>query len=407
MAAQQPTGLQSAPEATTLTDQAIAEHPARVGPIASRASNAIGSFLDHYRAPRALGLDILRIVASLTIVAYHASFRASILHQGPLKDGYLAVDLFFVLSGWLIAGQAIAMKIRLSDVRAFVARFWIRRWLRTIPPYWFVLAVFFLFGSLISEQIGARELLIRALFLQSIFEPFPYGVTWSLFTEEWFYLLLPLVLLVAPSLPRRLAWALLIAFGLILPTAVRTQLVAHSDSSTLSGFATPLTLVYDRYEGLVLGSILAGGSIVGFVWYQKLTLHRVRVFAVAVLAMAALLALDVHDGTWFRGPGLLLFDVLIAATVPYMASLRWPLMAPEALRMAVTFLAELTYPIYLLHMTVLRLTEPHKGHGLVFALVTSVVLLMVATAVHLGIERPFLWLRSRVLRPRNVDLVAT
>jgi peptidoglycan/LPS O-acetylase OafA/YrhL len=131
------------------------------------------------------------------------------------------------------------------------------------------------------------------------------------------------------------------------------------------------------------------------------------VFAVAVLAMAALLTFDVHDGIWFRGPGLLLFDVLIAATVPYMASLRWPLMAPEALRMAVTFLAELTYPIYLLHMTVLRLTEPHKGHGLVFALVTSVVLLMVATAVHLGIERPFLWLRSRVLRPRSVDLVAT
>jgi peptidoglycan/LPS O-acetylase OafA/YrhL len=406
MSAQNPTEVASGEETATADDPHV-EHGALVSPLVGELRQAATRFLNHYRAPRALGLDVLRIVASLAIVAYHASFRASHLHQGPLKDGYLAVDVFFVLSGWLLAGQAIAMRMRLNDVRAFVGGFWVRRWLRTVPAYWFVLAILFAAGSLLWEPFGIREFFIRALFLQSILEPYPYGVTWSLITEEWFYLLLPLVLLTAPLLPRRMAWGGLITFGLIIPTAIRTGLVATTNSATLTGFATPITQTYDRYEGLVLGSVLAAGSVVGFAWYRNLNAHRVSLFLGAVLGMAALLVMDVRDGVWFRGPGLLCFDVLIAATLPYMASLRWPLTAPQALRMGVTFLAELTYPIYLLHLIVLRFTDPLKAHGLVFAVATSFGLLLAATVLHVGIERPFLWLRSRALRPRNIELVAT
>ena len=73
--------------------------------------SVFAAFLDHHRAERSLGLD----PASLTIANYHSSFGASILRQGPYKDGYLAVavDVSFILSAWLLAGQALAMRKRL------------------------------------------------------------------------------------------------------------------------------------------------------------------------------------------------------------------------------------------------------------------------------------------------------
>ena len=398
-----------------VTSPSLREGPRRTNvgrnhpPVASesRLRDYWTRFLQHYRAPRTLGLDLLRVAASLTIVAYHASFRASHLHQGPLKDGYLAVDLFFLLSGYLLAGQAIVMARSLGRTWPFVATFWIRRWLRTLPAYWVVLAVLFVGGGLLGERFGFGQLAIRALFLQSLLEPYPYGVTWSLITEEWFYLVLPLILLIAPFVRGRLAFTLLLGLGLLLPTVIRTCLVVQATAPTLTAFTTPITQPYDRYEGLVLGAILSAASVVQESWYKDAVAQRTKLFIGATVGISILLALDIHDGPWFRGPGLLIFDVLVAATLPFMASLQWPSGAPQALRMGLTFLAELTYPIYLLHLVVLTVAEPLRPHTVLF--VPSVVLLLLLSAgiLHVLVERPWLWLRSRLLSPRRLELVAS
>jgi len=69
------------------------------------------AIVDHYRRPRVLGLDLLRIVASLTIILYHgdpmALFGRNEVGLIFHTDGYLAVDIFFVLSGWLLTRQAL------------------------------------------------------------------------------------------------------------------------------------------------------------------------------------------------------------------------------------------------------------------------------------------------------------
>ncbi|MGH7862412.1 MAG: acyltransferase family protein, partial [Candidatus Dormibacteraceae bacterium] len=343
---------------------------------------AVGSLLNHYRAPRILGLDIMRVTASATIVAYHANYVASNLHFGPLKDGYLAVDVFFILSGWLLTGQALAMRSKISSRGQFIWRFWIRRWLRTLPPYWALLTILFFTGGVLWFAFDLRHYLIRAVFLQSVFEPYPYGVTWSLITEEWFYLLLPILIIASPRLPHRLAWTLAVGLGLLLPTLIRGYLVATTDASNLAGFAVPITGTYDRYEGLVLGAGLAVASTVGKSWYVWLRNRRTVVFCLSTAAIAILLLADRSEAAWFRVPGILCFDLLAAACLPFMVSLRWPVRSPAVIRVAFTYLAELTYPIYLIHLIVIRRTGILKPHPGLYVATTIVLILLASSILH-------------------------
>src|SRR5262249_21673156 len=103
----------------------------------------------------------------------------------------LAVEVFFVLSGFVLAAQILdCIESRdWANVRVFLAR----RWLRTIPPYLFALVVV----SAVSEQSSGPDFLRYALYVQSLVLPANahdyYPVAWSLSVEEWFYVTFPLL----------------------------------------------------------------------------------------------------------------------------------------------------------------------------------------------------------------------
>src|ERR1700674_4457643 len=110
----------------------------------------VKKILDHYRKPRVLGLDLLRIVASLSIILHHGNVSRTFGQNWVSSlfgdDGYLAVDVFFVLSGWLLTRQVLRMRASFKNPLAFAGRFWTRRWARTLPPYWVVLIGIFILG---------------------------------------------------------------------------------------------------------------------------------------------------------------------------------------------------------------------------------------------------------------------
>src|SRR4051812_7704774 len=90
------------------------------------------------------GLDTLRAVAIAAVVVTHL-FPPSFTALGPkqravLDLGVRGVDLFFALSGYLVGGIAIREIQRLGTLR--LPAFWARRWLRTLPAYYVVLALY-------------------------------------------------------------------------------------------------------------------------------------------------------------------------------------------------------------------------------------------------------------------------
>src|SRR5437867_2985585 len=124
------------------------------------------------QANRDCQLDLLRAVAILMVVAYHL-IQTSPVRPPPTvrfwRAGEYGVDLFFVLSGWLIGGLYWKERARFGNVN--LLRFWARRWLRTIPPYLAALAVAWLAVFFERRQPFDWGYL---LFIQNYYPQMPY-----------------------------------------------------------------------------------------------------------------------------------------------------------------------------------------------------------------------------------------
>lgn len=149
---------------------------------------------------RVFGLDILRAVAILFVVIEHGTYLLPM--ELKALSGYLVFDgvsIFFVLSGFLIGG----ILIKIIDTKDFTIRelknFWIRRWYRTLPNYFLVLSVLTILHYLFTANFSLHNIASFYYFSQNLWDPHPtyfFPEAWSLSIEEWFYLLVPLTVLI-------------------------------------------------------------------------------------------------------------------------------------------------------------------------------------------------------------------
>src|SRR5207244_9609611 len=114
------------------------------------------------------GLDLLRALAIIVVVVYHAALFGFKLPGRVDRFGWIGVDLFFVLSGYLIGGQLLAPLARNQRIK--LGRFFTRRALRIMPAYFVVLAVDLLLPSrreyfVMSAAVWNFLLLVQKLVL--------------------------------------------------------------------------------------------------------------------------------------------------------------------------------------------------------------------------------------------------
>ena len=132
---------------------------------------------------------------------------------------FLGVEVFFILSGFLI-GRILWRTLAQPDFqRKDILYFWIRRWFRTLPNYYLILLVNIILVAILSLQSIPDDLWKYFLFVQNLSDPIPnfFTESWSLSVEEFAYILGPLALLLISLVTnkRRLAF-LLIVLGIIL-----------------------------------------------------------------------------------------------------------------------------------------------------------------------------------------------
>lgn len=145
-------------------------------------------------------LDILRSVAILGVLLVHAPQTLPDLPgflKTPLRHlqgaGWTGVDLFFVLSGFLISGLLFREHQKYGKIE--IGRFFVRRGLKIYPPFFVFLAISVIFVPLSGRPIWGELILHEALFIQNYF-PGIWVHTWSLAVEEHFYILLPIAVMV-------------------------------------------------------------------------------------------------------------------------------------------------------------------------------------------------------------------
>lgn len=229
-------------------------------------------------------LDSLRAVAALLVVLEHTPLTMKTWEwaaqiQMRFAPGYLGVDLFFVLSGFLIT------RILVSDRAAGVPLrwFWARRALRIFPA-------FYLLTAIVAVVRWGPEIPWVATYLSNFYfyrldVPFsPLSHTWSLAVEEHFYLLWPLLVYL---LPRRLAIAVTGLVMIPVAAAVAYWVARYGllESMSMGQAFTPI-----RMFSLALGGLLAFGEPV----YERLMADRalVRFWSTVSLAIISLAAIN-------------------------------------------------------------------------------------------------------------------
>src|SRR4030095_4323195 len=156
-------------------------------------------FTNRERQP---GLDLLRALAIIVVVIYHAALFGFKLPGRIDRFGWIGVDLFFVLSGYLIGGQLLAPLARGNKIN--LGLFLARRALRIMPAYFVVLAVYFLLPSWREYPDMSQPLWKFLLSIQNIalHGGTAFSHAWSLAVEDQFYLALPFLLLFLCGRPR-------------------------------------------------------------------------------------------------------------------------------------------------------------------------------------------------------------
>ena len=198
---------------------------------------------------RILNLDLFRGLAIMAVVFFHVTqmYAGDEVNAYFYKWGKFGVELFFVLSGFLVGGLYYRQK---GKVNLF--RFWFLRIFRTYPPYLIALIVSFLTVYIARGEKFSFEYLI---FVQNFFYTIPYfKISWSLCVEEHFYMAFPFFIIFLKIFKIKLRGQLIFwIFIILLPTFIRWKFgnYAHSD------FGYYETATYFRSDGIAIGCFFA------------------------------------------------------------------------------------------------------------------------------------------------------
>ncbi len=334
-------------------------------------------------AQRNFGLDLARAVAITMVFLSHGVTALDTLGVG--------VDLFFVLSGFLIGRIYLRAQADAHEPKGSFTLFgfWSARWFRTLPPYLAALALFALAQPHFQNNPVHPYYL---LFLQNYLGMAGFGPSWSLCVEEHFYLALPLLGFLGLRPGRRhLLW--LLPLLALLPEVLRNMLPLPADWY----WRTHL-----HAEGLVLGVWLA------YIFVDRKDLwHSLRAPAVPVaLLPLALLAYQFTHPVQplpFQKSVFLLYALGYAAWLRLAYDLHWTPAhaATRLLKQTVAGIALTSYSIYLLHtllFTDIRVLLTAMPRGPLKSGVILAATLSISVAFYFAIERPTITLRDRVLR---------
>lgn len=357
---------------------------------------------------RVFGLDLLRASAIALVLVHHLRHLPGTpewLRWLGLRS-YIGVDVFFVLSGWLIGGQLLR---GLSQARSefSIARFYTRRLARTLPPYLAVLA-----GLLALGRVPLASLPVYALFAQGYLDPQRWLVSWSLCVEEHFYLALPILLLGLGKAPprHRAGIAAAVACALMTLSWLLRALTFEPTRDYSAFIAAMYVPTHLRLDGLAMGVSLAAiwqGSPRWRGWLDRgparlaalgLTITLVAAYAPWLTGWTAESSERLRWYTQVPAP----FVVSAGVTLILPFAARWRA-APTLLARPVTWLAEHAYALYLVHSFA---PEVQRGVTASWPLQWTLALassLAGAALLRALVEQPALRWRDRLTAPARAQ----
>ena len=349
------------------------------------------------------GLDLLRAIAISWVLLFHGITEGlGAALPGVARLGWMGVDLFFVLSGFLIGSQLL--KDYAAGRTPALGAFYLRRAFRILPVFWVITALYFLSPAL-RESRGIQPcwqfLTFTENFLIDVGRNRTFSHAWSLCVEEHFYLLFPLLVW---ALMRRPSWKMttvvcvvLVGGGMLLRAYLWLNHVA-----TNPGGAPFVELIYypthTRLDGLRAGVVLAALRWFRPRLWQKAMEHAYPLLGAGLVSLAV--AINTAQGRTDFNASVFGFPLLSLSFALIVAACASPMGVLGRVRIpGAGALATVTFSLYLSHkMTwhAVRTWWPglvQHGGAQAFCVYAGAALL-VGSLLYLGIERPFLRLRQ-------------
>jgi peptidoglycan/LPS O-acetylase OafA/YrhL len=375
---------------------------------------------------RVIGLDIIRATAILLVLIMHSIHILDPLLSVPVLGiifgkfkalttpfGFLGVELFFVLSGFLIG--TILIKVFMNSKQHFieeVKKFWIKRWFRTLPLYYLILvANYFIYEIFSKSDFNFKYL----LFVHNFFSIPPnfFPESWSLAVEEWFYLTLPIFLIITsyfsnPKSKQNILLLTLITY-LLLFTLIRIY----------NGFYPLYNNYWDggvrKIVVLRLDAVMYGVLCAYLIYFHKEFINKYTKqllwFGICGLVLLVLFFyLGIHPNLnfylkyssyrFFANTFLFSFiSLFFCLTIPYANNITT--LNNRPLSKVITHISLISYSIYLIHYSIIYIPF-FKEHSNVSPLISICLfflylflVLFISSLLYFYYERPMLAIRDK------------
>lgn len=354
--------------------------------------------------PHLAGLDGIRGLAALAVVLFHAGVAW-------LPAGFLGVDVFFVVSGFLITALLIAERERHSDTD--LARFWLRRARRLLPVLALVLIVTTAYAALmLRDTLGQHlhdvlmaavyftnwDLILRGVSYFEMFErPSQLRHLWSLAVEEQFYIVWPIVFaLVMRFLNLRWLWCIVAALALMSLIWMIVLFTPGTDPSRVYFGSDPRA--FTILIGVAVGLVWKPWR---FTWDRPVGIAMDIIAALGLAMIVVIMVIGRHWSDWMYPWGLLGISAAAIVVVSFVVrpgSLVGRVLETRPLR----WMGQRSYSIYLWHWPVLLALQwefnfvPNTIAIVAAALVATFLLSEISyRMVEAPMRRPQFWANAR------------
>ena len=327
------------------------------------------SEITYRHSARVFGLDFLRAAAILSVFIAHSI--GVLMPHLPWwfvfcgHGGFYGVELFFVLSGFLIGTILIRSGTDLCQPDR-IATFYIRRWFRTLPLFWLFLCINVAIEyALRSHYVNSAEIWSHGFFLRNLttLRMTFFPESWSLAIEEWFYLLFPAALWLALRFDRRFDRAFLtVAIAFFLFSTIGRMVTSPHAYATWTEWQRKVAIL--RFDSLMIGVFGAWiATRYPSVWRRHTKLLALA-GAILLIAMYAWLwkfvdhqvqwSADAYFARTFR---FTLVSLGFALLLP--AASDWSLKRENIFSTNIRRIALWSYALYLVHLPVIALFQQY------------------------------------------------
>jgi peptidoglycan/LPS O-acetylase OafA/YrhL len=365
---------------------------------------------------RVFGLDLLRFIAIVLVVMGHARWMTekfptpvrALLHG----SGILGVELFFVLSGFLIGGILLKQfeKNGFALDMASIKNFWVRRWFRTLPNYYLILLVYILIYY--NDMPGS--IWRYFFFVQSIWNTPAafFDESWSLCIEEISYLISPIVLALSAYLfgkkgKGNLSFFLWVSVGLIVLTSFIRVIYTNyflfiGPDESWNNAVREVALI--RLDAIYYGFIAVYFSRKYPIFWDK---NKIILFVIGTIGVIGLMAfqkniVENYFGVFSNLIFFTLLSIFIGFLLPYLSvvkTTKW-----QSIAKPITGVSIISYSLYLvngglINISLRQLSNWGEGWsvtetGIIYVLYW-ITCLVVSAIIFVFFEKPMTDLRNR------------